>query len=116
MAETTLPQVAVKQPPQQAGVADRIARLLQRAPLHVAVVLIAIVWMVPALGLLVSSFREPAAVFWTFCCAWAVAAWKLVSFATGMGNSGWWFPAPHGKISCGSRLMRSAIAAPRACR
>ena len=30
MADTTLPQVAVKQPPQQVGVADRIARLLQQ--------------------------------------------------------------------------------------
>jgi alpha-glucoside transport system permease protein len=62
MADTTLPQVAVKRPPQQAGLAERTMRVLQRAPLHVAVIGIALIWMVPAVGLLVSSFREPSAV------------------------------------------------------
>jgi alpha-glucoside transport system permease protein len=40
-----------------------------RLPLHAAVILIALAWMVPSVGLLVSSFRPPAAVsqsgWWT---------------------------------------------------
>ena len=31
-------------------------------------------------------------------------------------NCGWWFRIPRGKISCGWRLMRSAIAARVVCR
>jgi len=69
MSDTTLSGVAVKRPPQQAGLAEGVVRLLRRAPLHIAVIGIAVVWMVPAVGLLVSSFREPAAVsqtgWWT---------------------------------------------------
>jgi alpha-glucoside transport system permease protein len=40
----------------------RLPKLLRRAPLHVAVVLICVVWLVPTVGLLVSSFRPPQAV------------------------------------------------------
>ena len=40
-----------------------------RLPLHAAVILIALVWMVPTVGLLVSSFRPPSEVsqsgWWT---------------------------------------------------
>jgi alpha-glucoside transport system permease protein len=47
----------------------RAADLWSRLPVHGAVVLIALLWMVPTLGLLVSSFRPPAAVtssgWWT---------------------------------------------------
>jgi alpha-glucoside transport system permease protein len=45
-----------------------VARLWTRLPLHAVVILIALLWMVPTLGLLVSSFRPP----------------ELVS------RSGWW--------------------------
>lgn len=57
------------QPRTQATVAQRAVRLLQRTPLHAAVILLALVWMLPAIALLVSSFRPPAAVtqsgWWT---------------------------------------------------
>lgn len=39
-----------------------VASLLQRAPVHIAVLAIAGVWMLPTVGLLVSSFRPPALV------------------------------------------------------
>jgi alpha-glucoside transport system permease protein len=40
----------------------RIGRLFQRGPLHLTVLVIALLWMVPTVALLVSSFRPPAAV------------------------------------------------------
>src|SRR5258707_40971 len=42
--------------------------LLRRTPLHLAIILLCLVWVIPTLGLLVSSFRPP----------------NLVA------NSGWW--------------------------
>ena len=51
------------------GYLSRLSRLLSRSPLHAAIVAIALVWMVPTTGLLVSSFRERTAVsssgWWT---------------------------------------------------
>jgi alpha-glucoside transport system permease protein len=46
-----------------------VRRLMPRVPLHLAIVLVALFWMTPAVGLLVSSFRDPRAVadsgWWT---------------------------------------------------
>lgn len=39
------------------SISGRLARFLQRAPVHLAVVLICLIWMVPTVALLVSSFR-----------------------------------------------------------
>ena len=48
--------------------AGRLADRLRRGPLHLAILAVCLIWMVPTLGLLVSSFRPP----------------NLVA------NSGWW--------------------------
>ena len=50
------PRVASKSEP----VAARVARGLSRGPLNVFLILIGILWLVPSIGLLVTSFREPA--------------------------------------------------------
>ena len=47
----------------------RLADLVRRGPLHVALLLICLLWLTPTVGLLVSSFRPPALVattgWWT---------------------------------------------------
>jgi len=38
---------------------DRLKRILARIPLHIVILTIAILWFVPTIGLLISSFRPP---------------------------------------------------------
>ncbi len=62
---------AVKPPPDitVAGPAGRFRKFFSRLPLHLIIIIIAIVWMIPTVGLLVSSFRPAAEVsstgWWT---------------------------------------------------
>ena len=42
-----------------------IAQKLQRSLLHVAVILLTLIWIIPTLGLLVSSFRPSAQIITT---------------------------------------------------
>jgi len=49
---------------------SQLGSLFRRGPLHVAVVVICLIWMLPTVGLLVSSFRPPALVSTT---GWWVA-------------------------------------------
>ena len=46
----------------------RLRHALRQGPLHIVILFICLLWLVPSVGLLVSSFREPAQVT----------------------NSGWW--------------------------
>jgi alpha-glucoside transport system permease protein len=60
---------AVRRPAVRTARRGGIARLVERLPLHTAVILVSLLWLFPTLGLLVSSFRAPAAVtssgWWT---------------------------------------------------
>ncbi|MER3514193.1 MAG: sugar ABC transporter permease [Chloroflexota bacterium] len=55
--------------PVEAALGGRLVRLLRRGLLHLAVILICAAWLVPTLGLLVSSFRPARAIatsgWWT---------------------------------------------------
>ncbi|GAB4247597.1 MAG: carbohydrate ABC transporter permease [Thermoleophilia bacterium] len=44
------------------GWAGRLARALGRGPLHAAIISVCVLWMIPTLGLFVSSFRERQAI------------------------------------------------------
>src|SRR5204862_8225881 len=61
--------VAVPRRERAAPRAAEASPLLRRGPLHLAIVVICLIWMVPTIGLLVSSFRPPQLVsttgWWT---------------------------------------------------
>jgi alpha-glucoside transport system permease protein len=53
---------------------ERIVGFLRKTPVHIALLLVAFVWLVPTLGLLVTSFREPADItgssWWSSLLEW----------------------------------------------
>jgi alpha-glucoside transport system permease protein len=72
---------------------ERLVRLLSRAPLHIALVGIALIWLVPTVGLALTSFRKPPAIassgWWHSLTQWD---WTLHNYdsvitATGMGRA-----------------------------
>ncbi len=46
---------ALKPPPRNIG--ERLVRMTQKAPIHVALVAIALIWLLPTIGLLITSIR-----------------------------------------------------------
>jgi alpha-glucoside transport system permease protein len=62
-------RVEAQATPGSSGFRIALKKLASRSPLHIAVVVIALLWMTPAFGLLVSSFRPPTEVastgWWT---------------------------------------------------
>ncbi len=72
---------------------ERLVRLLTRTPLHIALVGIALFWLVPTVGLALTSFRKPPAIassgWWHSLTQWD---WTLHNYdsvitATGMGHA-----------------------------
>ncbi len=72
---------------------ERLVRLLSRTPLHIALVGIALVWLVPTVGLALTSFRKPPVIassgWWHSLTQWD---WTLHNYdsvitATGMGHA-----------------------------
>jgi alpha-glucoside transport system permease protein len=55
---TALEDTSVKAPPRT--LAERYARIVGKTPVHLALGLIALVWLVPSIGLLITSFRPSA--------------------------------------------------------
>jgi alpha-glucoside transport system permease protein len=72
---------------------ERLVRMVSRTPLHIALVGIAIIWLVPTVGLALTSFRKPPAIassgWWHSLTQWD---WTLHNYdsvitATGMGRA-----------------------------
>ena len=39
---------------------ERLVRLVSRTPLHIGLIAIALIWLVPTVGLAITSFRKPS--------------------------------------------------------
>jgi alpha-glucoside transport system permease protein len=72
---------------------ERLVRLLTRTPLHFVLIGIALLWLVPTVGLALTSFRKPPAIassgWWHSLTQWD---WTLHNYdsvitATGMGHA-----------------------------
>jgi alpha-glucoside transport system permease protein len=72
---------------------ERLIRLVSRGPLHIALIGIAVLWLVPTVGLALTSFRKPPAIassgWWHSFTQWD---WTLHNYdsvitATGMGHA-----------------------------
>ncbi|MGB8002961.1 MAG: carbohydrate ABC transporter permease [Gaiellaceae bacterium] len=72
---------------------ERLVRFLSRAPIHFVLVGIALIWLVPTVGLALTSFRKPPAIassgWWHSLTQWD---WTLHNYgsvihATGMGHA-----------------------------
>jgi alpha-glucoside transport system permease protein len=72
---------------------ERLVRMVSRGPLHIALIGIAVIWLVPTVGLALTSFRKPPAIassgWWHSLTQWD---WTLHNYdsvitATGMGRA-----------------------------
>ena len=88
---TALENTTVQAPPRT--LSERLARIAGRSPAHIILGLIALVWLVPSIGLLVTSFRPSADMratgWWTvlFEPRFTLANYERVLSAEGMGGA-----------------------------
>jgi alpha-glucoside transport system permease protein len=72
---------------------ERLVRFITRTPLHIALVAIALIWLIPTLGLAITSFRPNSDIlssgWWTALTHWhwTVHNYGSVIHATGMGHA-----------------------------
>src|SRR5512135_321070 len=79
---------------ERSGIMTTLKKLAGRFPLHIAIIVIALIWMTPAIGLLVSSFRPSADIassgWWTAFQApfkFTLDNYSAVISQNGMGRS-----------------------------
>jgi alpha-glucoside transport system permease protein len=88
---TAIQDTTVQAPPRT--LTERLARVAGRSPAHIILGLIALVWLVPSIGLLVTSFRPSADMrstgWWTvlFEPRFTLASYERVLSAEGMGGA-----------------------------
>jgi alpha-glucoside transport system permease protein len=88
---TALQDTTVQAPPRT--FAERLTRVVGRAPTHVILGLIGLVWLVPSIGLLITSFRPSADMrasgWWTILVEprFTTANYERVISAEGMGEA-----------------------------
>ncbi len=88
---TALQDATVQAPPRTFS--ERLARLAGRGPTHVILALIALIWLVPSIGLLITSFRPSADMratgWWTILVEprFTLANYQRVFEAEGMGGA-----------------------------
>jgi alpha-glucoside transport system permease protein len=79
--------------PEDTSTSGRLARAVSRGPLHIAIIGVALLWMIPTVGLFVSSFRpatEIASSGWWRAIAtmnFTLANYEQVLFSQGMARS-----------------------------
>jgi alpha-glucoside transport system permease protein len=88
---TALQDTTVKAPPRT--LSERLVRIVGRSPVHIILGLIALVWLVPSIGLLITSFRPSADMratgWWTvlFEPRFTLANYERVITAEDMGSA-----------------------------
>ena len=55
--------VAVEPPPR--NFSERISRMLSKAPIHIGLVIVGLIWLLPTIGLLITSFRPASEILST---------------------------------------------------
>jgi len=72
---------------------EKLVRMVSRGPLHIALIAIAVVWLVPTVGLAITSFRKPVHIsssgWWHALTQWdwTLHNYGAVIHSTGMGHA-----------------------------
>jgi alpha-glucoside transport system permease protein len=88
---TALENTTVQAPPRTFS--ERLARIVGRSPVHIILAVLALVWLIPSIGLLVTSFRPSSdmrATGWWDISTWTnftLANYERVISAEGMGEA-----------------------------
>jgi alpha-glucoside transport system permease protein len=98
---TAIQDTTVKPQPRTAS--ERLARIVSKSPVHIILGLVGLIWLIPSLGLLITSFRPSADMratgWWTVLVEprFTLANYERVISAEGMGGAflnGLWITIP----------------------